>query len=65
MSQVVVDIKKLQDVVCTCGGTEFVPVNNLKLLPPLLSPTMKQEFVTIGRWKCCDCGALVPLEFKK
>jgi hypothetical protein len=62
---IAIDIKKLKEVTCTCGGTEFTNVMNLRLIPPLLSPTMKQEFAVIERWKCVGCGELIPIQFKK
>lgn len=63
-NSVIVDLKKLKDVECVCGCKEFIAVQNLKVLPALLSPTRKQEFALTNRWKCVDCGTLIPVEYK-
>jgi hypothetical protein len=63
--QVQVSFDKTKPVVCLgCGGEVFESVNFLRIVPALLSPTMKQEIFPVPAFRCAKCKILVDLSQK-
>jgi hypothetical protein len=61
-----VSFDKTKPVVCVgCGGEMFEQVNFLRIVPALLSPTLRQEVIPIPAFRCCKCKILADLEQKK
>jgi len=62
--QIKIDISQLEDVKCKrCGGTLFVPVFLIKRISPLLSPTGREEFITIpASLACLRCGEVLHVD---
>lgn len=57
-------IAELPNVACkVCGGTLFQPVNQIRVVSPIVSPTGKQEFVTQIVYLCANlsCGEVMRL----
>jgi len=52
----------LEDVICgkpTCGGKEFVRVENFKKIPITLSPTGQEAITSVPFYRCFRCGTIV------
>lgn len=60
--QVKVPMDQLKDRVCKCGGLLFFPVNALKELPPMYSPSGQYETsIAMVAFACVACGQMMTL----
>jgi hypothetical protein len=63
--QVQISFDKTKPVICKgCGGEIFEQVNFLRIVPALLSPTMRQEIFPVPAFRCCKCKILADMEQK-
>lgn len=55
-----VDLNRLPDIGCACGGSSFLQVYRFKHLSALQSPDGQESKIQLGRFICLDCGC--PME---
>jgi len=71
MNQISIDLSKTRPLKCTgesgllgmekCNNEEFEPVTFLRVLPALLSPTMKEEIIPVPAYRCSRCKKIADL----
>lgn len=44
-----------------CGGEEFERVEKMRRMSPVMSPTGEVHYFIEWRYRCVECGALLPL----
>lgn len=54
-----IKLEQTQAYNCTCGNAVFEQVYFLRIVPALLSPTMKPEKVPFPVFRCTNCLELV------
>lgn len=69
--QISIDLSKTRPLKCTgsfgllglemCGCEEFESVTFLRVLPALLSPTMKDEIIPVPAYRCVRCKKIADL----
>jgi hypothetical protein len=56
-------IKQAEDLVCECGGKNFINVYRIKKVSGLLTGTGKDTIMPISVYACANCG-LIPDELE-
>jgi hypothetical protein len=58
-----VPLDQLKDKVCECGNALYIPALQLKIVPPLYSPSGQPEYVMLQvGFLCVNCGESIPLK---
>lgn len=67
-NQVQIDLSKTAAFKCGCGNETFEDITFLRVLPAIISPTLKREIIPIPAYRCLKCkniAELTQLEPKK
>jgi len=51
-----VDVSKFPDIKCACGSRFYKIAMTVKVIPPLVSGTGRQELFTTPHFLCEECG---------
>jgi hypothetical protein len=58
-----IPLDQLKDKVCECGNALYIPALQLKIVPPLYSPSGQPEYVMLQvGFLCTTCGERIPLK---
>jgi hypothetical protein len=57
-----IPIEQLKDKVCSCTNALFIPALQLKIIPPIYSPSGQPEYMMLQvGFLCTNCGERIPL----
>jgi hypothetical protein len=66
MQPIQISLDKTTAFQCTaCKGELFEQVNFLRIVPAIISPTMKKEIFPVPAFRCCKCKILADLNQKE
>lgn len=60
-NHVQIDLSKTEAFKCACGNETFEALNFLRVVPAILSPTLKREIIPIPAFRCTRCKNLAEL----
>lgn len=58
-------IDQTEELKCKCGNATFIQVAFLRVVPALLSPTLKPEMMPIPAFQCVSCQRIAEIPQKK
>lgn len=61
MNNFQIDVSKTQPFKCACGNESFSQVFFLRIVPALLSPSMKAEIIPLPGFECKKCKRMADL----
>jgi len=60
-AQVKIDLSKADTIKCdACGNILFIQAYAMKRISAIISPTGKEELITVPLFSCGNCGELAP-----
>ena len=58
-----IDVNSLEEVTCRqCGNNPFIKLNNIRIMPAIVSPVGQEGFVYIEHTVCAQCGIRLEME---
>jgi len=58
-------LEQTEELKCTCGSALFIQVAFLRVIPALLSPTLKAEMMPVPAFQCVNCQRVAEIPQKK
>jgi DNA-directed RNA polymerase subunit RPC12/RpoP len=58
-------LDQTEELKCKCGSAVFIQVNFIRIVPALLSPTLKPEMMPIPAFQCVNCQRMAEIPQKK
>lgn len=59
MQQVQIRLDQTKEFNCKCGSATFFAISFLRVVPALLSPTLKAELMPLPAYRCTECLEIV------